>query len=420
MIATSPPSIDRKVRLELPILHPAQREIYDSPAKRKYVCNGRRFGKSMLIAYTAVNRALSGQIALCCSATQAQADVVWEAACRMIAPLERHGLVKINLQSRTIRAVGFQGKDGIEGRITVRTARDPDTLRGQRAHWVAIDEAAYTPPAIWLEVGLPTLADFDGDAMLCSTPKRKNWFYDLFQSAQDANPNVARAFTYPSSANPHLSASALAELAEGMTKDNYRQEILAEFLASGGEMFRSVRDAIGDVKTQRQPGHRYAAGVDLGRKQDFTVVIVIDKTDNSVVFIDRFNGIDWADQTARVIRALSKWEPDQILVDETGAGDPVVQQLRIGGPSLHFRGFMFNATSKRRIVDGLVLAFDNNEIRIPNDPVLVRELEAYTYLESAAGNLRYSAPNGQHDDCVMALALAWEARRGSGVGVFLV
>ena len=46
-------------------------------------------------------------------------------------------------------------------------------------------------------------------------------------------------------------------------------------------------------------------------------------------------------------------------------------------------------------------------------PELVEELEAFEYSISDAGNVKSSAPSGQHDDTVVALALAvWELRPG--------
>jgi len=47
-----------------------------------------------------------------------------------------------------------------------------------------------------------------------------------------------------------------------------------------------------------------------------------------------------------------------------------------------------------------------------NDPVLVNELVAYQGERLPSGLIRYSAPSGQHDDCVMALAMVWSAVAG--------
>ena len=59
------------------------------------------------------------------------------------------------------------------------------------------------------------------------------------------------------------------------------------------------------------------------------------------------------------------------------------------------------------MIDALAMAFEQGAIRILNDPVLVGELQAYEMERLPSGMLRYSAPEGMHDDTVIALALAW-------------
>ena len=55
-----------------------------------------------------------------------------------------------------------------------------------------------------------------------------------------------------------------------------------------------------------------------------------------------------------------------------------------------------------------MIELERGELGILNDPVLIGELEAYERTVSpVTGRSRYSAPEGMHDDCVMALALAW-------------
>jgi hypothetical protein len=74
--------------------------------------------------------------------------------------------------------------------------------------------------------------------------------------------------------------------------------------------------------------------------------------------------------------------------------------------------FTTTHASKAQAIEALALAFERGEILIVNDPVLVRELVAYQAERLPSGLLRYGAPSGQHDDTVMALALAWSAVSG--------
>jgi hypothetical protein len=55
------------------------------------------------------------------------------------------------------------------------------------------------------------------------------------------------------------------------------------------------------------------------------------------------------------------------------------------------------------------MAFEHRRIAIPDDATLIGELMAYEIETLSSGLIRYGAPSGMHDDCVMALAFAWYA-----------
>ncbi len=86
-------------------------------------------------------------------------------------------------------------------------------------------------------------------------------------------------------------------------------------------------------------------------------------------------------------------------------GGPVVEQLQRDG--LPVVGFVTTNASKSAIVESLCLAFERGMITIPDDPVLIGELQAFEGKKLPSGMTRYSAPEGQHDDTVMSLAFAW-------------
>lgn len=90
------------------------------------------------------------------------------------------------------------------------------------------------------------------------------------------------------------------------------------------------------------------------------------------------------------------------FIDSTGVGDPIVEAIKRGTPTAD--GFKFTATTKQQLMEGLAASFQRQEIRVP-DGWLVNELESFEY-EYRAGGVRYSAPEGMHDDGVCALALA--------------
>jgi hypothetical protein len=60
-------------------------------------------------------------------------------------------------------------------------------------------------------------------------------------------------------------------------------------------------------------------------------------------------------------------------------------------------------------MEGLAVAIQQREITYP-EGVIVNELQSFEYVYTRTG-VHYSAPTGLHDDCVMALGLAVEARK---------
>ena len=68
-------------------------------------------------------------------------------------------------------------------------------------------------------------------------------------------------------------------------------------------------------------------------------------------------------------------------------------------------------------MEALAVAIQSNEVVYP-EGVIVTELDVFAYEHTRTG-VKYSAPPGMHDDCVMALALAVYAQRAApGYGVW--
>jgi hypothetical protein len=115
-------------------------------------------------------------------------------------------------------------------------------------------------------------------------------------------------------------------------------------------------------------------------------------------------------QCERLKALAEQWQPVQIIAEQNSIGQPVIEQLTREG--LAIQPFTTTNASKAQAIETLALAFERSDIRILNDPVLVSELTAYQAERLPSGQLRYGAPGGQHDDTVMALAMAWSAVSG--------
>lgn len=292
------------------------------------------------------------------------------------------------------------------GSITIRSTHTPDLLRGAGLDFVVLDEAAYMPPHTWAEVVRPMLLDRQGGALFLSTPNGRNWFYDLYALGQDAAQTDWESFHFPSSANPLIAADEFETIHQTTPERIWRAEYLAEFVDDAGVVFRGLRDvATLDVQSGPQEGHRYVMGCDWGREQDFTALVVMDATTRQMVALDRFQHIGWHLQRERLKSLAARWHIDVIWAEANSMGSVNIEALQRDG--LPVRSFMTTARSKAPLIESLSLAIERGDISLLTDNTLINELSAYTLERLPGGGYRYSAPAGQHDDTVIALALAW-------------
>lgn len=307
--------------------------------------------------------------------------------------------------------------------IFCRSAESEDNLRGEGVDFMVIDEAAHIRklPYLWMGVLRPMLIDTSGSMLALSTPNRKNLFHRWYLNGQDPLKTDWQSWNFSTHDNPHLPSAELDELLQEYPPGSelYRQEILGEFLESGGQVFRKVREAAtAPQDAQPDKAAKYYGGVDWGQSHDFTVAYVLD-ADGNMVAGDRFNTVDYVVQRQRIAALHDRWKPQVWAVEVNAMGTPNAEMLERDG--LPVQRFTTTASSKRPLIEGLAQAFELGRIQVFDDPVLIGELEAYERkVSSTTGAPTYSAPDGLHDDCVMALALAWYARQHGGPAISFI
>jgi hypothetical protein len=388
--------------LHLPRLRPDQWAIATHPAKTKAISMGRRWGKTTMAGAIALACASDGGKCAWIVPTYKNSRPVWRWVEASVGSLIKERAVVTN---RTERSVEFPHSGGFLG---VYSSDNNVGLRGEAFHLAVLEEAARISEETWTDVVMPTLADYDGDALLISTPKGRNWFWQEWERGMGKMDAEQAAFTAPSTDNPMPGIQKAALLArERVSERTYRQEWLAEFVEDAG-VFRRVREALGAVEQEtRIEGHQYAIGCDWGKLSDFSVFAVIDTTAREICRIERMNHIDYTLQVGRLQALCERFKPDAVYAELNSIGVPIIEQLqRLELPVLPFQ--MTNA-SKSQAIDALALAFERDALKIVNHPVLLSELLAYQAERLPSGTFRYSAPEGLHDDCVIAVALAYQA-----------
>lgn len=310
------------------------------------------------------------------------------------------------------------------GTILYRSLDNPDNARGHTADGIVIDEAADVSEVAWYEVLRPMLVDTGGWAWIGGTPKGQNWFWREFVLAGERIDS--KAWNAPTLGceivegrlvrKPHplenssIPFDELVQMYRTLPERIFRQEILAEFIEESGGVFRKVREAVDfgrNESDEPRPNDQYVIGVDLARVEDFTVISILDGAGRQVYF-ERYNQISWERQIAS-IRAVAKRYPGRAVIDATGVGDPICEALRRSGVDLVT--YQFTNPSKEAAIDRLALMLEQGKVRLMDVPIQTNELLAFQYELTPSRNVRMSAPEGMHDDTVMALALAswgWE------------
>lgn len=294
------------------------------------------------------------------------------------------------------------------GTIDCWSLDSADTARGRKYARVIVDEAAMVPALLeaWQNVIRPTLTDLIGDAWFLSTPKGLNGFHALYRRGEDPEQPDWRSWRMPTSANPYMDPAEVEAARADEPEQAYAQEYEAAFLSDGTSVFRHVEDAsTGRWRDAAESGHRYVIGCDWGQVNDFTVFSVVDTGTFEQVHLERSNQVDYLVQAARLRILCEKFRPQLIVPELNSIGRVVIELLRTW--NLPVWAFDTNNASKAAAVQALQLAFDQRTIRILPDPIQKGELLAFTTERLPSGMLRYGAPEGMHDDTVIALALAW-------------
>jgi hypothetical protein len=388
------------VKIKLPKLHPAQLQVKQTRKRFNVLCNGRRWGKNILLQDFAVEAAVVHRQP-CAWATPSYKMLSddWQTLTNILAPV----IEKRSEQEKQVRFVGG-------GVLDMWSLDNADSVRGRKYARFMVNEAAFVPNlmAIWNMVIRPTLIDLQGDAYFSGTPKGRNGFWQLYQQQGE---DWAR-WQMSSYSNPHIPASELDALRETMTERAFQQEIMAQFLEDGGGVFRFVNDAAVLQDTPAEKGTQYIIGADWARTEDATVFAVVRVDTRECVHLDRMVNTDFASQRIRLKALSESYNRALVIAEQNSIGSPQIEELQNMGVSI--QGFLTTNATKSEVIRALELAFEQRSIRIVNDETLKNELLAYESERLPSGLVRYSAPEGMHDDCVIALALAWHGIVGGG------
>ena len=402
-------------------LHSGQsRWLSDSKLPENLLVTGNRWGKSFVCAVKILHHALFRPRSLeynrkryrICTAsiTQDQANIVFSQVIAFINESELLGSLVTKYTRSPYPRLELGRRVTIEARSTQNRG---EYLLGNDYDLFIFDEVAFEtdPEYVVEEVILMRLADRAGKLDLVSTPNGRNWFYLRAQEIiQGKRPGYFQSGD--SRENKFISKTSLRHRLDNFSEKRVLQNIQGQFVDSGSEILRGeyVDKAIelaGD-ELVCPPGEirQFISGWDLARKQTATVGITVELFGNQirVVQLERFRKFDWSIVVEKIKYRQIQF-PGRLIVDATGLGDVIVEQLSDYNPE----AVLFTPSRKAELLTNLELLHARRRIsydrwELPDGPGKRWSLEDELRMARWDENSRC--------DALMALALAvWPLRK---------
>lgn len=286
--------------------------------------------------------------------------------------------------------------------LSIHGADNPDSLRGVDFRGVVFDEWPLMDPVTWDEIIRPIIAQsIDRWAMFIFTPKGRNHAHQMWVMRQ--NNSEWGHYTLDAETSNIIPESELVKIKQEIPAISYAQEFMCEFGDDSTSVFKGVDYCISGGFQKYNPLYSYVTGVDLAKIQNYTVITTLCRETRHVVNHIRGNDVEWSIQKEIIIDEVKRYN-SLAVIDATGVGDPIFEDLVLAG--VNAKPFKFNNTNKKQLIDRLAVSIEQRLVTFPEIFCLIDELKTYAYDVTAAGNIRYNAPTGMHDDCVISLALA--------------
>lgn len=388
------------LQIKKPPLADYQKKIIYSPARFTVTTAGTKTGKTFSHLWWLFEKAHE--------TTKPGANYWW------VAPVYAQAKIAFNRLRRVAVQCDYRINESelfIElsngNRIWFKSADKPDNLYGEDVFAAVFDEYTRAKEEAWFALR-STLTATKGSCKFIGNAKgRKNWGYRLALRAKNQEPGYEfhRITCYDAVTAGILSAEEIEQAKRDLPDMAFRELYLAEDLEDQANPF-----GMDFIRKQLKPLSAETPvcfGVDLAKSVDWTVVTGLDIY-GDVCSFDRWQS-DWGQTKTRILKIVGS---TPTLVDSTGVGDPIVEDLQ--KVSHYVEGYHYSAPSKQKLMEGLASAIQNAEISVLEGPMKY-ELEAFEYIYRPGG-VRYSAPEGVHDDCVNSLALAREKYKNRPLG----
>jgi len=385
--------------------HPDQRvkidQMLEPEVKYIVLTTGRQWGKTLLAQNLLIKWSLENPnaILMWVSPVYSQARKVFESFVN--SGIDTGLIADANKSNLIIKMVNGSV-------IHFKSGERADSIRGFTLDFLIVDEAAFFKDEVWNMVLKPTILVKGKKVLFISTPKGKNYLYSLSIRGNDPEQKSYLWLKGSSYDTPFISPEELNEAKKTLPEDIFRQEILGEFIDSGGEVFVDLdRYCVLDFYPPKQERKKYWAGVDFGRQNDYSVLTIFDD-DGNLVYFYRERQKPWAEIIGHITQKLREYDA-QAQVEVNSIGDVLYEQLK--GKYNKVEPFITSQSSKQNIVEDFIYATNEGLVKLPSqelNPSLYNELKTFSYQYSIkTRRISYAAIEGAHDDIIMSLCIAY-------------
>lgn len=327
-------------------------------------------------------------------------------------------------------------------RAPLAPSNQGQAIRGQHPTFLVVDESPLIDDKLFIDNVEPAIVSNKAPFINLGTPKSKDnhmwrYLYDdnyadtftrLHYTWRDA---VKKGEAYSA---PYTEEEMLDKMMEwGEESIYWRTEYECEFVESVANIFspEKIKRCYDDYELIRldgdgkQRGSNITVGVDIGKSVNSTVISAwsLDKSDTEniarLVYIEEINartgGHDIPYQRQRIMDVTNELGATRLIVDCTGIGGAVEQDLRLAclDSNVHFVPFVFTGGpkgTKTQMYRDFVSYIQQNRVKVPNpehlEPDMAKLIHKWTrehieleYTMDAANKTeKIAAPSGKHDD----------------------
>lgn len=390
-----------------------QEKLLQCEAKRILLRWARQSGKTWILAartvwYSAFHR---NTLTLIVAPGLRQSMILSDKIHELLAKIPRE-IRRLFVEQQLRTVIRFRNKSQI-----VALPNSENLLRGYTAHQIITDESAFfrNDEEIFLNVLTPMLATTDGTLIVSSTPWGKNTLFYKFNQDPDFEKIVVTWKDALQEGRYKPSFVRELEKMRNTQPQRFKMEYEAQFIEdvdtwlSQDLLAKTCLEDLDYLDFDRHAEGEFYLGADFGKHRDFSVVAVVERKDQLLMlrYCHRFPlETSYATVIGHMKVLGDRWKSVRSsYLDQTGLGDYIVEDSKNAGvPNVD--GVTFTEPRKEEMATALKQAMLEGKFWIPYDRKLIDELNVEKYEFTKTGKIRFSHPEGTHDDRFWAVTLA--------------